>query len=63
MEAESTSETAEAEDTSIDEIDPIKPHSDIESDDAGEIFDSDLVITPDDGMVVSPANQEKTTNP
>ena len=41
---------------SVEEIDEVKPHSDIESDKSGKIIDmKDPVITPDDGLVVSPS--------
>ena len=41
---------------SVEEIDEVKPHSDIESDESGKIIDmKDPVITPDDGLVVSPS--------
>jgi hypothetical protein len=54
---EEAPEVVEAEEPSIDELDPIKPHSDIESNDAGEIIETELpaVLTPDDAIVVSPS--------
>ena len=54
---EEVPEVVEAEEPSIDELDPIKPHSDMESNDAGEIIEAELpaVLTPDDAVVVSPS--------
>jgi len=54
---EEAPEVVEVEEAPIDELDPIKPHSDIESNDAGEIIETELpaVLTPDDAIVVSPS--------
>ena len=56
-------EEPEVEEPSIDELDPIKPHSDIESNDAGQIIQTELpeVLTPDDAIVVSPSGPLTTT--
>ena len=60
---EEAPEVVEIEEAPIDDLDPIKPHSDIQSDDAGNIIDSNPIITPDDAIVVSPSGPLTTKKP
>ena len=64
-EAEAEAE-AEIQETIVDEdLDEIKPHSDIESDDAGKIIEPELpkVVTPDDAQVQSPEGPLRQVSP